>query len=301
MNTIVRTLEAGEGDAGIDQQLLAEFPGLTVVRATSRSDGLSARTESIPAAAYRLIVLLRGSRITQAADGRFNVVVPPRSLLYGRGPRRITSFLGRGDHESLVVTWQADQAQALDRWSRAYSAGRSAQGEGTWAIRAIPPEHRALPERLLGLCLSDGRGREVSLYALLHDVVVEMLTSVPRLRLNGYARQDCRPLEELIAAVEATPHRSWTLEEAGEVAGYSPFHLSRTFKNLYGYGFPEYVDRCRTAVAVRVLVESLDPVDDVAEQCGFGSGQALRAAVKAYLGILPAEIRRLANLMAPVT
>lgn len=300
MNTIARTAEAGGSAAGIGHQVLADFDGLSVIRATSRVQSLEPRNDTIEAGCHQLTVTLRGSRATQSASGRFDAIVPPRSLVYGRGPVRVTSFMGRGDHESLVITWHADQARALDRWTRSGSDDRAPRGEGEWAVRPIPMAHHMLPERLVALCVSGNRSREVLLYAVVHDLLAEMLTSSPRLQLNNHPRERCQRIEGLVAAVERAPHHPWTLELAGEVADYSSFHLSRTFKAIYGYGFPEYVDRCRTAMAVRLLIEGLEPVDEVADRCGFGSGQALRAAVKEHLGILPSELRRLANLIAPL-
>lgn len=300
MNTIARTVEAGEAATGIGHEVLADFDGLSVIRATSRALSLEPRNDTIEAGCHQLTITFRGTRVTQSYSGRFDAIVPPRSLVYGRGPVRMTYFMGRGDHESLVLTWHGDQARALDRWTRSATDDWSLRGEGGWAIRPIPTAHHMLPERLVALCASGNRSREVLLYAAVHDLLAEMLTSSPRLQLNSHPREQCQQIEGLVAAVERAPHHPWTLELAAEIADYSSFHLSRTFRAIYGYGFPEYVDRCRTEMAVRLLIEDLEPVDDVADRCGFGSGQALRAAVKEHLGILPSELRRLAHLIAPL-
>jgi transcriptional regulator GlxA family with amidase domain len=49
----------------------------------------------------------------------------------------------------------------------------------------------------------------------------------------------------------------------------------------------------RRIEAARLLLESTDlPVDEVARRSGFGSGAALRAQLRAVLGVSPLAYRR---------
>ena len=84
------------------------------------------------------------------------------------------------------------------------------------------------------------------------------------------------------------------------MAGYSPFHFSRVFKNLVGYGFHEYVDRSRTECAVEMLCTTDSAVDVVASSCGFGTTQGLRESVKEYLGLVPSELRAIPDPIEPI-
>jgi AraC-like DNA-binding protein len=98
-------------------------------------------------------------------------------------------------------------------------------------------------------------------------------------------------LKQLMVAVKKDPTGNWSLRDAAAYAGYSPFHLSRTFRTVVDFGFPEYVDRCRAEFAIDRLLKTDLSIDEVASSCGFGSTQALREAFKEYLGMLPSEIR----------
>jgi AraC-like DNA-binding protein len=60
---------------------------------------------------------------------------------------------------------------------------------------------------------------------------------------------------------------------------------------LAGFGFHEYVDRCRTETAIEMLCNTDEPIDTVAAMTGFGTTQGLRESVKEYLGLVPSEIR----------
>jgi len=87
------------------------------------------------------------------------------------------------------------------------------------------------------------------------------------------------------------PDAPWPLKDAAAMAGYSPFHFSRVFKSLAGYGFHEFVDRCRTEFAVGKLCQGELAVDVVASASGFGTTQGLRESIKEYLGLVPSELR----------
>lgn len=96
---------------------------------------------------------------------------------------------------------------------------------------------------------------------------------------------------DLVSAIKAAPQRPWNLTDASALAGYSPFHLSRIFRHIAKMGFPEFVDRCRVEVMMKVLLETNTPLTTVAEQCGFGTPQAMRNACRSYAGFLPSELR----------
>lgn len=101
-----------------------------------------------------------------------------------------------------------------------------------------------------------------------------------------------KALEALTEAVRQNPAGHWGLKDASNQVGYSPFHLSRTFRQIAGFGFPEYVDRCRTSLALNMLLNDSDAsIDQAAISSGFGSTQAMRDSFREYLGFLPSEIR----------
>ncbi|MBL8049325.1 MAG: helix-turn-helix transcriptional regulator [Chthonomonas sp.] len=100
------------------------------------------------------------------------------------------------------------------------------------------------------------------------------------------------PLQRLTDSVRAEPNQAWSLKEASKLVSYSPFHLSRTFRQLAGYGFPDFVDRCRTEMALKkILADQDEQIDQVALSSGFGSTQAMRDSFRDYIGFLPSEVR----------
>jgi AraC-like DNA-binding protein len=162
------------------------------------------------------------------------------------------------------------------------------------ACRSLLGSHAADGERTVGIVglIADKSPRALpALLAYIHDLLGALFAEPPNGMLAAIP-DDAQPvLVGLMKQVKAQPAADWSLKAAAAAAEYSAFHLSRTFRAAVGYGFPEFVDRCRTELAVKLLLsEDLD-LAEVAEQAGFGSLQGMRNACKEYLGLLPSEIR----------
>lgn len=132
------------------------------------------------------------------------------------------------------------------------------------------------------------------------DLLASVLQVVPRLlsQPGWIAIAPCpgdlpEPVGPLVQRVRADPTQRWSLGEAAEAAGYSPFHFSRTFKQYVGCGFHEFVDRCRTELALQWLSEGCRSPSEVWPKAGFPSARAMRESIKDYLGLSTADLVRL--------
>lgn len=88
-----------------------------------------------------------------------------------------------------------------------------------------------------------------------------------------------------------------TVASAGVVAeaiGAHPKYLIQSFKRTYGIGIWDYVMRMRIAHSQRQLLTTNQPVDVVADACGFRTVSAFYRAFSRFSdGISPARFRRL--------
>lgn len=132
------------------------------------------------------------------------------------------------------------------------------------------------------------------------ELLALILTTVPALATTS-ARVAVAPnpptlpdtVRDLVAQVRAQPSRPWSLSEASYLAGYSTFHFSRIFKQMVGCGFHEFVDRCRTEVAVDLLTTTPKPLGIVSAEAGFPSLRAMRESIRDYLGLTVGDLRGL--------
>lgn len=121
---------------------------------------------------------------------------------------------------------------------------------------------------------------------LIHERVMQKHFS-----LTPFDVESTEGVSSLLEAIKQNPQEEWNLSRASVLAGYSPFHFSRIFRAITEMGFPQYVDRCRTEIAIKLLQDSTQSITAIAEQCGFGNAQALRTACREYTGFLPSELR----------
>jgi len=239
-----------------------------------------------------LCINLRGTLIARTSLQSKLVLIPPRSLTYVRGTKLIVQA-ARGEHHSQVLSWDSRVTPLLDQWIVTRQNSRTERGPvRSIACKPIEPHFKGALERFSG-AVGSGELMEPQVVSFLYEVVSRLMVGMDQVQLAATPVGLPETIQELIKEVRGNPALPWPLRDAADKAGYSPFHFSRVFKNLVGYGFHEYVDRCRTECAVDMLCTTDSPVDLVASTCGFGTTQGLRESVKEYLGLVPSELRAL--------
>jgi AraC-like DNA-binding protein len=221
------------------------------------------------------------------------LLIPPQSVFFARSTY-LHLQAARGEHRAVLVTWSSSALPVLE----AYIQTRLAAGLDRGIVcRPCDPEFLPALRRLREVRKEElpGAMGEVLVASVLHEVLAHLLQGESELQLAGVPENLPEPLRELVREVRKSPSAPWPLKDAAVCAGYSPFHFSRVFKQSVGYGFHEYVDRCRTENAVRLLITSPQPIDVIAQTSGFGTTQGLRESIKDYLGLVPSELRTLSE------
>jgi AraC-like DNA-binding protein len=266
--------------------------GMTYVRHEIVSGVVSRPTTgyiNVPTGMNVLCINLKGTLIARTGSSARLILAPPRSLTYIRGARLIVQA-ARGEHQTTLISWHSNVTSLLDAWIQA-RYGRGSANQRSVACKPIDPQFRTAIERFDAAMNGPAETQEPIVVSVLYEIVAQLMVGMDQVQLAAAPFEMPETIKDLIAEVRANPAQGWPLKEAANKAGYSPFHFSRVFKNIIGYGFHEYVDRCRTECAVELLVMTPHAVDLVASSCGFGTTQALRESVKDYLGLVPSELR----------
>ncbi len=276
---------------------------MTYVRLESAS-GTVPRTATgyvnVPPGMNLLCVNTKGTLIARAGvQGRL-VLIPPRSLTYVRGSKLILQA-ARGEHSSLLLSWPGVATQLLDNWVATRQNATRSQGTArNVACKPIDPLFQNAMSRFEEAIAGPKEFMEPQVVSFIYEVVARLIVGSDQVQLAAIPLDLPDTIKELVAKVRANPSLAWPLKDAADMAGYSPFHFSRVFKNLVGYGFHEYVDRSRTECAVEMLCTTDSAVDVVASSCGFGTTQGLRESVKEYLGLVPSELRAIPDPIEPI-
>ncbi|RYG39340.1 AraC family transcriptional regulator [bacterium] len=245
---------------------------------------------TVPPNMNLLCINLKGTLIVRTPQPSRLVLVPPRSLTFVR-PTRLIVQAARGEHHSVFISWPSVATPVLERWLEARNAARGERGGRLVGCKAIDPNLKSAVARFERAVLDGNELLEPQVLSFIYETVSRVMTGPDQVQIAPIPKDLPDTIQELIALVRNNPAQPWPLRDAADRAGYSPFHFSRVFKNMVGYGFHEYVDRCRTECAVDMLCATDSPVDVVASTCGFGTTQGLRESVKDYLGLVPSELR----------
>jgi AraC-like DNA-binding protein len=243
-----------------------------------------------------LCINYKGTMIARSGPQSRLVLIPPRSITYVRSARLILQA-ARGEHQSTLLTWHSNVTGLLNHWIETRQGNRAGSGTRTIACKAIDPYFKPTLERLDEALKGPPDTMEPLVVSFLYETVARLMSSLDQVQLAAVPGDLPETIQALIQRVRSNPALAWPLREAADAAGYSPFHFSRVFKNLVGYGFHEYVDRCRTECSVEMLCTTDHAVDLIASTCGFGTTQGLRESVKEYLGLVPSELRSVPDVV----
>lgn len=99
------------------------------------------------------------------------------------------------------------------------------------------------------------------------------------------------PLRELQGWIADNLDADLRVEALAERAAMSPRNFARAFRREVGMTPAAYVTELRVERARQRLEEGAEPIESVAQTCGFGTPETMRRAFARRLGVPPAEYR----------
>jgi AraC-like DNA-binding protein len=168
------------------------------------------------------------------------------------------------------------------------SATRLADAGGRFTHACLPP----LP-RVAGLFRGLDDGGEEGF--ALEEAMLAIVGQVHRALGDGEApaplpRQDERA-RAAAHCIETRSAEAISLDEVAQVAGLSPFHLLRVFRQSIGVTPHQYLMRQRLMHALRLLRDTRQPVTDVAYDSGWADLSNFNRAFRREFGCSPRALR----------
>jgi AraC-like DNA-binding protein len=198
-----------------------------------------------------------------------------------------------GSHVLDFLSWKPGSIPSFDRYLQAWVEAKPDGARITSVPAAQAGANTAF--RLDDACERAYPVADFDLLSLALAAVPTLTTTSSRVAIAPQPSNLPETIDDLVAQVKADPSRPWSLTEAAALAGYSSFHFSRMFKQLVSCGFHEFVDRCRTEVALELLTNETRPLGAVSVEAGFPSLRAMRESIRDYLGLTVSELRGLAE------
>jgi AraC-like DNA-binding protein len=236
----------------------------------------------IPQNVWGLVFNWEGTTVFRVPEEEETFVVPGNSVFFTRSDKLIAR-VATGTHQSTVITWHSDQLPLMKKWFE--------RSERCFAVQSISVGHESAAEEIKNILNERREVNDLLLTGAMYRTVGTLMASDNALVIADHRKDLPDNVLGLIKRVRENPAGYWPLPEAARATGYSVQHFSRYFKSVVGYGFQSFVERCRTEIAIDQLRTTRDSVDSIAENCGFGAPQAMRNALREYIGLVPSDLR----------
>ncbi len=239
------------------------------------------------AGSFKLMIMNKGSAILKQNDSI--AMIPENSILFLQSGIDLEMQLSRGDYSIYEITWDSAITIGLSRWISKTHLEDSEQHKVTFC-QGDHPGLMDIYKKVIELSKNNDIDSEVVLLGYMHELVMNTCQSRNQIQLAIIPENAPLFIKRLLKQVKKNPTRNWSLKDAAAYVGYSSYHLSRSFRNIMDYGFPEFVDRCRIEVAIKYLCEGKS-IEQIASFCGYCSAHVFRESLKKYTGFLPSELR----------
>jgi AraC family transcriptional regulator len=195
--------------------------------------------------------------------------------------------------------WYVGIAAPTALWTSRVRALVDGAGSGTLYTRTVPVgrEVRRLMVRLFRRSGPRGPDAAVALGALLaalHESQSDLAARLQRCSGRTRLRQE-QCLHRLLRVHNTIEHAHGMrvgLEALAEVARYSPTHLIRVYREVFGESPAEHAMRLRVDHSWRLVTDTRLTIGDISEAIGFESKSAFCRSFKARFGRTTSEVRQ---------
>ncbi len=230
--------------------------------------------------------VLIGRRIYRLQAGDM-AVIPARTL-------HKTDYLSDGPHTKFVVSLTKETAAEIDGFLGEQLTPMCLQAGSV----TIPTQRREAIYLLLGRMLYEQENQPPHAHSVAKACLCELLTSLLRYRAQE-AEHDGTPDEGMERIHRVTGYlyehlgEEITLPHLAAHFAVSPSHLSRTFKQVTGFGLREYLVNLRIQRACELLLSTTLSITDIADKCGFNDSNYFGDAFRKAIGVSPRDYRKL--------
>lgn len=98
-------------------------------------------------------------------------------------------------------------------------------------------------------------------------------------------------LQKILLYIEQNIEQDLSLEELAKRYKMDPYYLSKLFNAITGMHFKAYINTARVILAEEKLIQTDQPIIEIAYACGFNSIRNFNRAFKTIKGKTPREIR----------
>ena len=147
---------------------------------------------------------------------------------------------------------------------------------------------------IVDLFRGESRGYELDVRTKLGQFWLMLLDETEEIRTrSGHAKMlDHVRVKEMISFLEEHYGEKLTLEQIAQSVGIGERECGRCFSRSIGITPIDYLNRYRIRQAARLIVQSTDPIGQIADQCGFSSDSYFGKMFREQIGCSPRDYRK---------
>jgi len=232
---------------------------------------------------YELYYLLAGERDFFIRDRTFRVK-SGSFVFVDKDELHRTVDTGIPDHERVVINFAEPVLAGIPL-------------QGCSGVTVLPPMQQYRGEALALELIDEAKKSTVGRDAMLEALLRQLLLMVFRAQAEapdsgGLPSPLHRTMSEVAAYVGTHFREELSLKRVAERFYFSPYYLSRKFRQCTGFGFAEYVQHVRIREAQRLLRETSLKMIEVSEQAGIGPVAHFHKLFKRMNGCSPLQYRK---------
>ncbi|MEI7027940.1 helix-turn-helix domain-containing protein [Paenibacillus sp. y28] len=241
---------------------------------------------------YELYYLMHGERTFFVNDKVYSAEPGDMIIVNPYDMHRTISLDGTG-FERVLVGFSPDFAFSSS-WKEQLPF--PAFIESSRLLRFAAEEQQAI-EQLLMEILKECKEQQVGLEIYVQALLTKLLLRIYR-AAQAEQRTDQRehPMHNKISEIAAYMHEHFrediSLQEVAKLFYVSPSYLSRIFKRITGFHFREYLQYVRIKEGQKLLRETRDKVQTIAESIGFENIAHFNKTFKKITGSSPLRYRK---------
>ena len=246
--------------------------------------------------AYEMIVPIEGNYLV-TVSGQPYELAPGDMFLIPSGEPHSLKAPSRGGR--FIFLFEFDQILAIKGASYLASCMAKPLLINRSTCPSIYIEEAELFSQICQEYLHDDSLRDISIYSRLLTLFLNFgqqrlcaegspaMTQLPHSSQRNYAER----FGAVFTYLDRHFAEDLTLEDVAAVAGFSKFHFSRTFKQLSGCNFYEYLCHRRIKSSEALLMKPDLSISQIALQSGFSSVSTFNRTFKKLKGCTPTQYR----------
>lgn len=248
---------------------------------------------------YEIYYQLNGERYYFIKD-RTYLVRKGDLVLINLNDLHKTSMADTPTYERILINFKRDFLSDLENTEDNFHLLSCFTAENS-LIRLNMAE-QTFVETLLYKLIKENDQSSIGSGIYLKILLAELLIFISRYLLQHSSKQFDYPnslhkkISEIAKYINNNYNHKLTLKEISNTFYLSPYYLSRSFKEVTGFTFIEYINSIKVKEAQRFLRESRLNITEISEKVGFESSTHFGRVFKSITGFSPLNYRKMNKL-----